>query len=67
MVWVCRGFGASLVLGGLQVAPNFYIGFRGLAGPGLCAGILEVVCNPGSQPGIQAPIRAVVGPCGCWQ
>lgn len=26
--WGCSGFGPSLLVGGLQVAPNFYIGFR---------------------------------------
>lgn len=29
MTQVCPGFGASLVLGGMQVTPNFYIAFRG--------------------------------------
>lgn len=28
MGWGCPGFGPSLLVGGLQVAPNFYIGFR---------------------------------------
>lgn len=31
MTQVCPGSGASLVLGGMQVTPNFYIGFRGLS------------------------------------
>lgn len=72
VVWVCQGFGARLVLGGLEVSPNFYIGFRGLAGLGLCAGALEVVCNPGSHLGSRHPSelwsRAGAGasPCGCW-